>query len=225
MKSIGMMVAVEIGSVLSRYGGEGKKEHIGGFDVYNYETEDYSLHVVNSGVGELAAAAATELLIYAYNVDMVVNFGVVGGLTADMAQTRTCIVEKIVHYDFDLSQIDQVPAGQYPGYKDIFIPTSPELLKKALETEPSLKPVICASADKFVGTTEGKKKLHELYGAEICEMEAAAIALTCNRCNVPLISIKTVSDSIDGGAEDFYAAVVGSSEICLEITEKIIKEL
>lgn len=224
MKSIGMLVAMEISSVLSRYGGEGHKERRGGFDVYNYKTENYSLHVVNSGVGELAASAATELLIYAYNVDMVVNFGVVGGLTEEMAQTRTCIVEKIVHYDFDLSQIDNVPVGQYPGYEDIYIPTSPELFKKALEIEPGLKPVICVSADKFIGTAEGKRKLHELYNADICEMEAAAIALACNRCNIPFISVKTVSDSIDGGADEFYAAVNDSSEICLEITEKIIKE-
>ena len=225
MKSIGMLVAVEIGSVLSRYGGEGKREHRGGFDVYNYEMDGCSLHVVNSGVGELAAAAAAELLIYAYGVDMVVNFGVVGGLTEEMSRTRTCIVEKIVHYDFDLSEIDGVPAGQYPGYDDIFIPASPELIEKALETEPGLKKVICASADKFVGTEEGKRNLNRLYGADICEMEAAGIALTCNRCGVPFISVKTVADSIDGGGEAFYEAVAASSEICLEITEKIIKGL
>lgn len=225
MKSIGMLVAVEISSVLSRYGGEGRKEIKNGFNVYNYETEDYTLHVVNSGVGELAAAAATQMLIDLYNVEMVVNFGVVGGLTADMSQCRTCIVEKIVHYDFDLSQIDPVPVGKYPDYEDIYIPTDAELFKKALKIEPELKPVICASADKFIGTKEGKEKLHQLYGAEICEMEAGAIALTCNRCKVPFLSIKTVSDSIDGGADEFYAAVNESSAICLEITEKIIKEL
>ena len=225
MKSIGMLVAVEISSVLSRYGGEGRKEIKNGFNVYNYETEDYTLHVVNSGVGELAAAAATQMLIDLYNVEMVVNFGVVGGLTADVSQCRTCIVEKIVHYDFDLSQIDPVPVGKYPDYEDIYIPTDAELFKKALKIEPELKPVICASADKFIGTKEGKEKLHQLYGAEICEMEAGAIALTCNRCKVPFLSIKTVSDSIDGGADEFYAAVNESSAICLEITEKIIKEL
>ena len=225
MKSIGMLVAVEIGSVLRRFGGEGRKELKNGFNVYNYETADYTLHVVNSGVGELAAAAATQMLIDSYDVELVVNFGVVGGLTPEMAQCRTCIVEKIVHYDFDLSQIDPVPVGKYPENDDIFIPVSRELFEKAIEIEPSLKPVICASADKFVGTTEGKKNLNSLYGAEICEMESAGIALTCNRCRVPFLSIKTVSDSIDGGADEFYAAVNSSSEICLEITERIIKEL
>ena len=225
MKNIGMMVAVEISSVLKRYGGEGRKERIDGFDVYNYTLGDCELHVVNSGAGELAAAAATQMLIDKYEADMVVNFGVVGGLTQEMAQTRTCVVEKIVHYDFDLSEIDHVPVGKYPEYEDIYIPVSGELLKKALEAEPSLKKAVCASGDKFVGTAEGKKQLHELYGADICEMEAAAIALTCNRCGVPFLSVKTVSDSIDGGGDEFYRAVAGSSEICLEITENIIKGL
>lgn len=56
-------------------------------------------------------------------------------------------------------------------------------------------------------------------------MEAAGIALTCRRCGVPCLSIKTVSDGVDGGADAFYAQIRRSSELCLEITEKIILEM
>ncbi len=63
--------------------------------------------------------------------------------------------------------------------------------------------MICASADKFVGNPVRKAELHELYGAEICEMESAGILLTANRCQVPALLIKAVSDSATGGAEEF----------------------
>lgn len=225
MKNIGMIVAVEIASVLERYGTPHGEETVWGFKVFRYDMAGSRLYVLNSGVGELAAAAAAQLLIDRFDASLIVNFGVVGGLTEDMGELRTCVVEKLVHYDFDLSEIDPVEPGRYPGYDSVYIPLSPELVQKALEIAPELKKVTCASADKFVGTSEGKRALHEKYGADICEMEAAGIALTCRRCGVPCLAIKTVSDGVDGGAEAFYAQIRRSSELCLEITEKIIGEM
>lgn len=225
MKNIGMIVAVEIASVLERYGTPHGEETVWGFKVFRYDMAGSRLYVLNSGVGELAAAAAAQLLIDRFDASLIVNFGVVGGLTEDMGELRTCVVEKLVHYDFDLSEIDPVEPGRYPGYDSVYIPLSPELVQKALEVAPELKKVTCASADKFVGTSEGKRALHEKYGADICEMEAAGIALTCRRCGVPCLAIKTVSDGVDGGAEAFYAQIRRSSELCLEITEKIIGEM
>ena len=53
-------------------------------------------------------------------------------------------------------------------------------------------------------------------------MELAAIALTCARCGVPCLSVKTVSDGVDGGAEEFRTGLKRTAEICLELTEKIM---
>ena len=224
-KNIGMVVAVEMSAVFERYGQANEIKKSGGFTLYTYELEGYTLYLAHCGVGEIAAAAATQELISKYGVSLIVNFGVVGGLTEDMASTRTCIVEKIVHYDMDLTECDPVPAGQYPGFDSIFLPATAELVEKAVAIEPSLKRVVCASADKFVGAPEKKRALNEKYGAEICEMESAGIVLTCLRNEVPCLFIKTVADSIGGGAEEFYDALKSTSAICLEITEKIIKEI
>lgn len=139
MKNIGMIVAVEIASVLERYGTPHGEESVWGFKVFRYDMAGSRLYVLNSGVGELAAAAAAQLLIDRYEVGMIVNFGVVGGLTEDMGELRTCVVEKLVHYDFDLSEIDPVEPGRYPGYDSVYIPMSPELVQKAVELAPELK--------------------------------------------------------------------------------------
>ena len=77
MKTIGMIVAVEMDAVLARYGRAAGVERCGGFEVHRYEGGDYRLFIVSAGAGELAAAAATELLIAGYGAEMVVNFGVV----------------------------------------------------------------------------------------------------------------------------------------------------
>lgn len=222
---VGLLVAVEIESVVSKYGHPVNKEFAGGFEVLRYKNKYYELCVVNSGVGEIAAAAATQMLIDVYDVKMVVNFGVVGGLTEEMSLAKTCIVEKAVHYDFDLSQLDSVAIGQYPNFMDIYLYPDKTLIEKALSICPYLKKVTCASGDKFVSLPEEKFKLHRDFGADICEMESAAIILTCNRNKIPCLLIKAVSDSLVGGGGEFYSELKKTSDICFFVTDKLIKEM
>ncbi len=225
MKKIGMIVAVEISAVLSRYGRPSSCSKECGFDIMKYNCKNYELIIAKSGEGELAAAAAVEHLISRHGVDMVVNFGVVGGLTPEMSKAKTCIVERVVHYQFDISEIDPVKVGQHIGYDDIYLYPDRGLFNKAIELHPELLPVTCASGDRFVGKAEDKAALNRDFGAEICEMEAAGVVLTCDRCGIPCLLIKTVSDGITGGAEEFSKEVSRSADICLEITDQIMAAL
>ena len=224
-RKIGLLVAVEMDSVFARYGTPGKTERRGGFEIFHYENEQYILYAIHSGIGEIAAAAAAELLIDRYEVELVVNFGVVGGLTEEMAQTKTCVVTKVVHYDFDISGIDPLLPAQYPGFESVYIPADEGMVEKACGICPELKPVICASADKFVGNEADKTRLHEQYGADICEMESAAVLLTCRRNEVPCLMIKAVSDGLTGGGEEYYDALQECASLCLAVTDRIIREL
>ncbi len=221
---IGMLVAVEMDAVFKKYGDTLTRIEKPGYDIYHYTIDGADIYALSSGAGEIAAAAGTQLLISEFQVDAIVNFGVVGGLTPEMGVTRTCVVEKVVHYDFDTSPIDHCEVGRYLDYPDIYIPATPELIEKALKAEPGLKKVICASGDKFIADPAKKQELHEQFHADICEMEAAAIVLTCNRNQVPCLLLKTVSDSIHGGADEFSQALQETAQICLKITEKIIRE-
>ena len=225
MKTIGMLVAVEIKAVLDRYGDSLCEKEIAGYRVLEYQTPNYKLVIAKCGAGEIAAAGGTQFLISEYKVDMIVNFGVVGGLTEEMGKTKTAIVEKVVHYDFDTSAVDNCEVGRYMRYPDVFIPVDKALFDKAREMYPELKPVICASADKFVADPEAKRALNRTYGAEICEMEAAGIALTCDRNHVPCLMIKVVSDGITGGAEEFSQTIDEAAAICIEIVNEVIGAL
>ena len=49
--------------------------------------------------------------------------------------------------------------------------------------------------------------------------------LTCNRSGVPRLLIKTVSDGIEGGAEEFKAELQRSAALCLAVADKIIRAL
>lgn len=223
MKRIGMVVAVEMSAAIKKYKSKEVIKH--GFRILETKVNNYELIIVNSTIGEIAAAAATELLISEYNVDLVVNFGLVGGLTETMSQTKLCIVDKVVHYDFDTSQIDPVKPGQYCGYPSEYIELNKDIINTCLKSYPNLKKVICASGDKFINNAEKKKELHNKYNADICEMELAAIVLTCNRANIPCFSIKIVSDGLFDDEKEYYKVKEEASITCLDLVDKIINEI
>lgn len=224
-KKIGVVVAVEVDAVLSKYGEPKETLKTRGYTVHTYENEAFVMYVLDSGAGEIAAAAGTQFLISEFGVDMILNFGAVGALTAEMATAELCVVEKVIHYDFDTTNWLNLPRGQYPDQPSAYVPTDGELLNRALEIYPALEKVVCASADKFVDAAEVKKELHETYGADICEMEAAGIVLTCLRNNVPCLLIKAVSDSLTGGAKEFMTELRRVSEICFDVVDRIVRSL
>lgn len=225
MKNIGIIVAVEIDAVLNEFGLPIDELEFSGYKIYKYKLGNDNLFVINSGAGEILAAMTTQFLISKFNVDLIVNFGVAGGLTNEMKLAKTCIVESVIHYDFDTSEADSTEIGSYLGYPTPYIPATVNLINRALEIEPTLKKVICASADKFVGNEEKKVELHNIYKADICDMEAAGIILTCNKNEIPCLLIKTVSDSITGGASEFKKSINKSAKICIEITRKILNNI
>ena len=225
MKKTGLIVAVEMDSVLAKYGTPAEMIEEKAFRIYVYKSADYVLYVLNSGAGEIAAAAGTQYLISKLGAELIVNFGVVGGLTTEMGVSKTCIVENVVHYDFDGGGFTGTAVGRYIELPDIFIPTTASLVEKALAAEPTLRRVNCASGDKFVEGAEKKGELRDKFSCQICDMESAGIALTCLRNGVPCLLIKTVSDGMEGGAEEFAAQIRRSSEICMEITDKLIRQM
>lgn len=185
-----------------------------GYEVSTWsDYNNYKIHLMLSGYGEIAAASATQYLIDIFDVDGVINYGVVGGLHDDHFVQKVGIVKKIVHYGFDLSA-GEYPVGRYPNQNDLFISPAKYVLPLAfLDKYPEF---ICASADKFVDAGEPKRKLRTEFGADICEMEAAAIVITCNRNGIPCSFIKAVSDGVDEGGEAFNLNVTLAAKACVE---------
>lgn len=225
MAVAGMVVAIEIDAVVNKYGRAVREEKCAGVDIMEYRTEYGTLYVAHSGPGEIAAAAATALLIGRYGAEIIINFGVVGGLTPEMALTNTVVVSGVVHYDFDAHEIGWGERGKYPDFDGKIVPTTERLVSKALELRPELKAVVCASADKFVGSGEAKRELNRSFGAQICDMETAGLVITAVRAKVPCLVIKTVSDSVDGGAEEFERALSHASAACIDVADRILNEM
>lgn len=224
-KRVGIVVAIEINAIFDLYGQCKKLDSPSGFALYLVERDNYSIYIAQSGMGECAASAACQLLISRFNVSMIINFGVVGGLTAEMKQLKVCLVDKVVHYKYDCSEFLPMVVGQVDGYDSIFIKTNENLVKNALAFNGELALATCCSGDKFIGTAEEKTYLHEEFRGDICDMESAGIVLTCDANKVPCILFKAVSDGLSDGAAGFFAELDRASRKCLEIADKILDKI
>ena len=222
---IGLIIAVERELKAFLESGEKRSEEsVAGRTVYHTTMDGHDVFAVQSGCGEIDASAATMLLIVRYGCGVILNFGVAGALEEKLKVDDLFVVEKVCHYDFDISAFEAVKKGQYEEYPDEFIPLDPGLVRLVAEKMPAVRKVAAASADKFVEDRNEKIRLRNM-GCGICEMEIAAIARTCERSGVKCLSIKCISDTFDGDGGDFNTNVERSAKKAFAAMREIIRAL
>ena len=195
----------------------------GSYEAFKWDLKKHNsaIYLVQSGFGEIAATSSVQYLISEYGVNMVINYGVVGGLDDGCSVGKIGYVERAVHYDFDISANGHYAQGEYPG-KGVFLRPEKDAIPQPTLKYYGLSEFVCASADKFVAAGEPKRKLKRDFGADICEMEAAGIIITCNRNSVPVTLIKAVSDGVNEDSEAFKKNVQDASFKCVKIIHKIL---
>ena len=226
MQKIGMIAAMsgELNALLERFDSYEVFGTLGDRRVLLAKIDGKELYIIESGVGEILAASATQHLISACGVEAIINFGVCGSLSKRHGLKKTVLLSGVVHYEIDTTAIDDVPVGRYCFLPDVTIPTSTSLLNKAQELRPELEAVVCASGNKFIADDSEKEYLSTTFGADVCEMESAGIALTCHTNGVPCLMVKAVSDG-EGGAEEFKATVDEASRVYISLLLDLLKTL
>ena len=71
-----------------------------------------------------------------------------------------------------------------------------------------MRRVTAASGDVFVADNKLKTMLRDTFFGDICEMEIAGICLAAERNNVPVFSMKVVSDGADENAKMSFGEVL-----------------
>lgn len=189
--------------------------------VYNYKNK-HELILVKGGIGEIASSSLTQYLITKYNIDLLLNYGACGAIKNNYRLNEVVLVNEVVHYGFDISLIDKVKVGQYPNFDSPIINFNNNYIDN-LKNKLNLKVVRCASSDKFVANKEDKFNLINEFDVDICEMELAGIVLTSLKNNVPLISLKGISDSADNN--EYMENVNNTCETLVKVVKDILDNL
>ena len=225
MKIFGLVVAIETEiNALLESGCEFKKVDDKTYEVYETTINENKLYVIHSGCGEVFAGIATQYLITKYNVEFIFNYGICGALKPNL-ETSTCsLVKEVINYDFDTDPIDKKGIGFHTEINELYLKPDQDLISKALEII-DLPLYRCASGDKFIDLENDRKYLNEKFEADICEMEAAGILLTCYQNKIPALLLKGISDSYQGGGQEFSKMAKTSSLIAAKIFIQIIKNI
>lgn len=189
--------------------------------VYNYKNK-HELIIVKGGIGEIASSSLTQYLITKYNCDLLLNYGASGALKDSFSLNEVVLVNEVVHYGFDISLIDKVKIGQYPYFDSPIINFNNKYIE-SIKEKLNLKVVRCASSDKFVASKEDKLNLIKTFDADICEMELAGIVLTSLKNDVPLISLKGISDA--GDSKEYIANVNNTCDTLIETLKLVLESL
>ena len=167
------------------------------------------------GVGKVNAAAGT-CAVLEKGADVVLNFGVAGGLHSRTELTEVYRIDRAVQYDFDLVQLNGGKVGTLDGEEDNMLPLH------ALKIDCPARTL--ASGDRFNDSAADHDLLLSL-GANIRDMEGAAIAQVCKYAGVPCCSVKAISDVYGAGSTtDQYLANRAKALLNLKASLKEIME-
>lgn len=181
------------------------EDRIGSFSFLKYVLpEGAEVTLVDAGVGEITAAAATQLLITVYGAEIILNCGVVGSLDKAFGLGELALIDGVVHTDRDTSAIDKVEVGRYPEFPDRIIPMDGECLEYVSGVYPDVRHAVLGSSDKFIAEKRVKENLRGEFGANVCDMEGAGIAVIAAKNGIPVFSVKVVSDNADESSATIF---------------------
>ena len=170
--------------------------------------------LIVTGVGKTNAAASAMLAI-ARGADRLLNIGVAGGISPRAKIGSLWQIDRAVQYDFDLSAINGTPVGTLDEYQTPYFP---------LRTGGKFPTATLATADSFASGQDDMALLDSL-GADVRDMEGAAIAHIAYAAGVPCTMFKSISDnareeSVREYRENMLIALGALSDNIREILEE-----
>ena len=202
--------------------------------------------LVSSRCGKVAAAIAATTLILQDHVDLVVVIGTAGAVDAGLHVGDIVVATSLLQHDLDSCPI--IPRYTIPILRVRELQPNPALQKMAVEAaetfvqkqlrrclspgtitdlglgSPKVYSGLVATGDQFLADQAQRAKLKaELPDLMCVEMESAAVGQVCYEFGVPLVVIRTLSDSADARANVDIAKFTTS--VAAVYSAQIIKNL
>lgn len=169
-----------------------------GYTFFTGQIEGTDVVLVQSGIGKVASALATALMIEKYAPDYIVNTGSAGGFEQSLKVGDIVISSQVRHHDVDVTAFGY-EIGQLPGMPAAFLP-HPTLVAAAqsgIDKLPGIQTLtgLITTGDTFMTKDDDIAKARANFPTMAAvEMEGAAIAQTCHQFNVPFVVIRSMSD-------------------------------
>lgn len=208
---------------------EPKITEMAGCKIFEGKINNKEVALLQSGIGKVAAAIGTTLLLELCKPDVVINTGSAGGLNAALNVGDIVISTEVRHHDVNVTAFGY-EMGQLPANPAAFLPNEQLVEIATQETQKAgfnaVAGLIC-SGDLFVNGAEMIANIRQHFPqVAAVEMEAAAIAQVCHAFNVPFVVVRAISDVADKAShlsfdEFLPLAAKQSSEIVVAMLNKL----
>ncbi len=201
-----------------------------GTTLYHGTLFDMDVVLLQCGVGKVAAAVGTTILIDQFSPDVVINTGSAGGLSTDLSVGDVIISTEVRYHDVDVTlfgyeygQIPQMPAGFTPDNKMV------DIAKKAASKidDIHITDGLIITGDSFIHDEDDVDRIKsKLPPMKATEMEAAAIAQVCFMSKTKFLIIRSISD-VPGqeSKQSFEEFLVVAAKNSGRLVEQIVLEL
>lgn len=197
---------------------------------YEGTINNKNIVLVESGVGKVNAARTTQVLIDNYKIDAIINVGSAGSANQELQIGDIVIGKTLVQHDFDITAFGH-PKGYISNVGER-IKSDENLIKSMEQTienlqnkEFKIKIGTIASGDIFCTEPKMKEKIRDKFNADAIEMEGAAIAQVCKLDNMPILVIRSISDSPNGNNNiTFDQYLETASKRCAEILSQFFNK-
>lgn len=170
---------------------------VAGFNFFYGQISEKNVVLLQSGIGKVNAAIGTTILLENFKPQCLINTGSAGGFDKNLNIGDVVISNEVCYHDVDVTAFDYT-IGQVPQMPATF--KADEKLVAIAQKLESLKNVqtvtgLIATGDIFMNNPEKVEQVRANFPTmQACEMEAAAIAQTAHRYNVPFIIFRSLSD-------------------------------
>ncbi|MEY5100498.1 MAG: hypothetical protein RJA36_3217 [Pseudomonadota bacterium] len=204
------------------------RTRVAGRQFWRGHLHGHEVVAVLSGIGKVAAATTTTVLLERFRPQQLIFTGVAGGLGPGVAVGDIVVGSRYLQHDMDASPL--FPRHEMPGYGLSRFPADLALLRvmqQAAEDAvawlpgrldaatravfglqaPRVHSGKIVTGDRFVATEAESRALRaELREALAVDMESGAVAQVCHDYGIPFCAVRTISDRADDQAHvDFPA--------------------
>ena len=182
-----------------------------GRDFHFGRLDGHDVILARSGIGKVAAATTTAVLLDAFDAHALLFTGVAGGLAAGVQVGDVVVATSLLQHDMNAEPL--FPRWQVPltgrARFDADVAWTARVVRAVVQSSARLHQGLVVSGDRFVATSAESAQLRALLpDALAVEMEGAAVAQVCHDFARPFAVLRTISDRADDSAHGDFQRFV-----------------
>lgn len=202
-----------------------REEEKDGYRLFFGTAGEHTIVAMKCGIGKVNAALGTMTMLREAHPDMVINSGVAGSADSSVVQNDVVVGEQVAYHDVWCGPENPWGAVQglplfYEGAWDALV---------ALPERSEIKRGLICTGDQFVENAAQVKSIKDRFPSALAvDMESAAIAQVCHLREVPMLSLRVISDcpwSEKDKSEEYIEFWQSAPKHTFEIVRELISRL